>query len=381
MNAILRPHLLCVDDEKQILEGLTLTLRRRYEVAVATSGAQGLEILEQDPSIAVVMSDMRMPGMDGATFLSLARKARPQAVRLLLTGHAELEAAISAVNEGQIFRFLSKPCPAPALMAAVDAAAEQHRLITAEKVLLEQTLQGCIKTLTDMLAIANPIAFGRANRIKQCVTDLAAQLNLAERWQVELAAMFSQLGCITLPLETVEKLYHGAHLTDVEAAMVARIPAVTEQLLSNIPRLETVRAILLGAAGPPRPAKAGLEDLGAQLLRAAIDFDLLEARGEPANLAIDTLRTKTGHYTAPVLDALAAVRGRVRAHDVQDVPLAVLKPGMVIAEDVMMTNGGLLVARGFEITPGLLARLKNYPPGAVLEPVRVRTQAPRGECR
>lgn len=371
-----RVHMLCVDDEKNILDALSLNLRRRYDVAVATSGAQGLELLAADPTIAVVMSDMRMPGMDGATFLSLARQQRPDTVRLLLTGQAEIDAAISAVNDGQIFRFLSKPCPAPTVLAAVDAAAEQYRLVTSEKVLLEQTLQGCIKTLTDMLAIANPVGFGRANRIKMTVIALAAHLELKERWQVEVAAMFSQLGCITLPTETVEKLYHGASLTEAELTMVAKVPAVTEQLLANIPRLEAVRAILAIAARPPMPPKPGaapsVEELGAQLLRVATDFDSLESKGDGAILAIDTMRGRASHYSPQVLDALVAIRGRPVRDDVRELPLSMLKPGMIIVEDVKMTNGALLVARGFDITPGLIARLQNYKPGTVVEPVRVK---------
>lgn len=370
MNAVARPHLLCVDDEQKVLDGLTLNLRRRYDVQVATSGKAGLAILEADPNIAVVVSDMRMPGMDGAQFLSLARQTRPQAVRMLLTGQAEMDSAINAVNHGQIFRFLSKPCPAPDLLAAVDAAAEQYRLVTAEKVLLEQTLQGCIKTLTDMLAITSPIAFGRANRIKQCVSDLAAHLNMPVRWPVELAAMFSQLGCITLPVETVERLYHGAPLSEGEATMVAKIPAITESLLGNIPRLEPVRAILSAVAKPPGP-----EEMGAQVLRLATEFDQLESRKLAPTVAIDTIRQRSVHYAPAVIDALAAVRGPVRGDGVVEVPLLLLKQGMVIAEDVMMANGALLVARGFEMTPGLLARLKNYQSGQVVEPVRVKASS------
>src|SRR5689334_10150530 len=100
--------ILCVDDERSLLDGLTLTLGRRYDVETATSGAQALELLERDPNRAVIMSDMRMPGMDGATFLAKARGMVPEAVRVLLTGQAEIETAIAAVNEGQVFRFLTK---------------------------------------------------------------------------------------------------------------------------------------------------------------------------------------------------------------------------------------------------------------------------------
>jgi response regulator RpfG family c-di-GMP phosphodiesterase len=150
-------------------------------------------MLAREPAVAVIMSDMRMPGMDGATFLARARQVAPDAVRMLLTGQADVDAAAAAINEGQIFRFLTKPCPPPMLLAAFASAVEQHELITAERVLLEQTLHGSIKTLTDVLALVSPTSFGRATRIKQLVSDLAERLAIRERWQVEVAAMYRSL--------------------------------------------------------------------------------------------------------------------------------------------------------------------------------------------
>ncbi|HYU15650.1 MAG TPA: response regulator, partial [Candidatus Acidoferrum sp.] len=128
-----RPRILCVDDEPNVLEGLSLHLRRRHEVWTATSGADALALLARDGPPEVIISDMRMPGMDGAVFLSKARQLYPETVRLLLTGQTDLMSAVSAVNQGQIFRFLSKPCPAPFMVQAVTAAVEQHRLIQAER--------------------------------------------------------------------------------------------------------------------------------------------------------------------------------------------------------------------------------------------------------
>src|SRR4029077_12934308 len=128
----------------------------------------------------------------------------PEVVRILLTGYADVDAATLAVNEGQIFRFLVKPCPSRQLLAAVDAAAEQHQLLTSQRVLLEQTLHGSIKSLTDLLALTSPLAFRRATRITQHVVAPSEKLVVPDRWQVEVAAMLPQLGLITLPAETVE---------------------------------------------------------------------------------------------------------------------------------------------------------------------------------
>jgi hypothetical protein len=327
----------------------------------------------------VVMSDMRMPGMDGAAFLARARQVQPDAVRLLLTGQADMTSAIAAINEGQIFRFLTKPCPPPTILAAIDAAAELNRLMLSERVLLEQTLHGSIKALTEILAVTNPVSFGRATRIKQIVTELGTKLQIPDRWQLEVAAMLSQLGTIVLPSETVEKLYAGQALDAEEQKMVARAPAMTEQLVRNIPRLETVAEVLAAHLKPRRGADALGNDphkvrveLMAQCLRAAFDFDAHDSQGHTAALALETMRPRLDRYEPRVVEALAEVRaGQGPREGVRDVFIAVLCVGMVFVDDVKTTSGTLLVARGFEVTPGFLERVRNLKPGTVKEPLRV----------
>lgn len=383
-----RAKVLCVDDEQNVLEGLTLNLRRRFDATTALGGPAALEAIQRDGAPAVVVSDMRMPGMNGATFLARVRDVAPDTVRILLTGQADIDSAIAAVNEGQIFRFLTKPCPPPDLLAAIAAAVEQHRLITSERVLLEQTLHGCIKTLVDVLALTNPVSFGRATRIKQQVSELAQSIGLTERWQVEVAAMLSQLGYVTLPAEVAEKVHQGHLLTQEEQAMVARAPAVTEQLLGNIPRLEVVRAILSSYAKASRPESISgdgdtkLIALGAQLLRVATDFDALEARGCSSALAVTTMRGREGHYDAKIMDALWALRGDDGDRDeVEELPLGALRVGMVLADDVKMVAGTLLVARGFVITESFIERLRNYRLGSIRQPVLVVAPASRAKNR
>jgi response regulator RpfG family c-di-GMP phosphodiesterase len=379
MSTVDRVHVLCVDDEPNVLEGISLHLRRRFEVATATSGSAALEHLKRDGSTAVVLSDMRMPGMDGATFLSHARLLAPDTVRILLTGQTDLNTAVAAVNDGQIFRFLTKPCAPATLLSAVDAAAELNRLTVSERVLLNQTLHGSIKAMTEVLALTNPVAFGRATRVKQHVSALADKLGLLERWQVEVAAMLSQIGSIALPAETVEHLYYGQALTEDETAMVARMPVVVEQLLGHIPRLETVRTILAqrdkpfwqfeGAGADP---ESRLTTRGAQMLAVACDFDELEARGNSASLALDTLRGRKGRYDPAVLDAMVALRGgKTERSEIRELPISAVHVGMVFVDDVTLRNGTLVVGRGFEITASFIERIRNFAPGSVKEPVRV----------
>jgi response regulator RpfG family c-di-GMP phosphodiesterase len=367
---------LCVDDEPQVLEGLSVQLRRGYEVHTATSGDQGLETIEKSGPFAVVLSDMRMPRMDGATFLRNVREVSPDSTRMLLTGQTDMKAAIAAVNEGQIFRFLTKPCPPEQLRLSFEAAAKQYRLVTAERVLLEQTLHGSIKTLTEVLAMTNPFAFGRASRIRQLVHELAVELGLADRWQVEVAAMLSQLGSITVPETVIEKHFCGEGLSEKEQAMIARAPAVAEALLANIPRLEGVREIL---AEQNTPFKGEKEiPIGARILRIAVDFDNLEARGSSVQLALDTMCGRKDTYDQEILRQFLRIKKAVKGRQVQEIPLRAVRVGMVFAEDVRSKTGMLLVARGYEVSPSFVERARNHWEGTVREPLRILVETEKG---
>jgi len=379
-HAPARPRVLFVDDEPAVLDALAVNLRRSFEVVTATSGAAGLEYLRAQSDFAVVVSDMRMPKMDGATFLALALDASPDTTRILLTGQADLEAAIKVVNHGQVFRFLTKPCPRDTLRTAIDSAVLQHLLITGERVLLEQTLRGSIKMLVDVLAIASPAAFGRAHQIKTRVVQLAALLGVLDSWQLEVAALASQLGYIVLPHELCDKLERRAKLTAEEQRMVVRAPDVTEQLLANIPRLEAVRAMLaLHSRPPPRNLAADpttqLIELGAHLLRVAIDLEALEPMcSDPTRSPFAELGAQTELYDAEVLaavDQLYGERASAPRFQIETFAAAHLQVGMVLAEGVRLTNGALLVARGFEVTASFLERLRNFPPGVFMDQFRI----------
>lgn len=103
--------ILCVDDDSNILQGYKRALRRDFDIFIAEGGLEALSIIEKEGPFAVVVSDMRMPVMDGVQFLSRVRDIAPETVRMMLTGNADQQTAIIAVNEGNIFRFLTKPCP------------------------------------------------------------------------------------------------------------------------------------------------------------------------------------------------------------------------------------------------------------------------------
>lgn len=380
MDKLDRPRILCVDDEPHVLDGLARVLRHDFVVVSAAGGVVGLESIASEGPFAVIVSDMRMPGMDGATFLRQARERVPDTTRILLTGHADQDAAINAVNEGSVFRFLTKPCPANVLIAALKAGAEQYRLVNSERVLLERTLLGSIKALTDILAIVNPTAFGRAQRVRGHVVELATRHDVPNRWQIEAAASLSEIGSITLPPDLADKLYHGQNLTPDEEALVARGPIVAKEILGDIPRLDPVIDIIAyqnkhfdGGGTPRDDVRGGAIPWGSRALRVVLDFDALEARGLSVTGAIDVLRQRTGWYDPDILESFAFSRGvRAPDSDVREIRLREVRPGMTFAEDVKTRAGTLLIARGQDVTPGLAERLRLLPPQVtVVEPIRV----------
>ncbi len=125
-------HVLCVDDEPRLVQGLRLHLEPHYRVSIATSGAAALELIGQDAP-AVIVSDLRMPKMDGTELLGQARERAPATVRLLLTGQADLDSVIAAVNHARVFRLLVKPCRPAVLLEALEAACREHRRLIDER--------------------------------------------------------------------------------------------------------------------------------------------------------------------------------------------------------------------------------------------------------
>lgn len=380
-----RPRILCVDDEQNVLEGLTRTLRGLYSVEIAVGGEQGIEKLKSSGPFAAVTSDLRMPKMSGVEFLSFAKSIAPDTVRVLLTGYGDMQAAIGAVNDGNIFRFLTKPCPTDVLVKALTACVQQYSLVTSERILLEQTLRGSIKTLTEILALTNPSAFGRATRVQQSVCEIMTHFGIPERWPVEVAAMLSQIGFVTLPPATQEKVYKGEALSANELAMVERVPHVVEQLLANIPRLEPVREILRVCTRQYEPAKKPADGIsataipwGARALRIALDFDVLESELSGTGSAFDVLRSRTGSYDHAILEAFAEMKGsRKQEVVVLELALGEIVAGMFFAEDVKSSKGLLLIARGQEVTHGLVERVRNFSSElGIREPIRMILPAP-----
>jgi len=375
------PRVLFVDDEPNVLIGVTRALRGRFDVVVSTSGDDALQQMTAE-AFDVVVSDMRMPVMDGASFLAHAKRLAPDTVRLMMSGHSDLDASIRAINQGHIFQFLVKPVTRDALVASLEAAAEQHRLVIAERELLERTLTGAVDALSEGLALTSPLAFGRSRRLKHLVTALADELKLPKKWPLEVAAMLSQLGAATLPPDIVQRWYANEPLSTVEREMVSRVSAISCQQLRHIPRLEPVLELIpiIDRAEP----SGNIASLEARILEVASALELALFRGQSLEEALRAMMS-TARYDHSVLAACHRLKALLFGQGPRwSVPVSQVHAGMVLADDVRAKSGALLISRGHAVSEGLVVCLRNFAATVgVREPILVIAQdeanAPREE--
>jgi CheY-like chemotaxis protein len=370
------PRVLMVDDEPLALSGFRRTLARSFDLTVAEGGAAGLAAIAAGPEFAVIVTDMRMPVMDGIGFITAARavvKAR-NASYMMLTGNADQQTATDAVNRGHIFRFLNKPCETEALSAALAAGVRQHELVVAERVLLQDTVTGSIRVLTDALEMVNPGLFQYQADVKLLMAEVCGALGLERDWQLSLAASLCLIGLVAVGGRS------DAGPGSLDEATLAEVAAIGGRLLRHIPRLAPIAGMIRRQREPgwlpialaalvPRP---DAEQVGAQLLRYCVDL-AREKRGNgpggdgvslPRSVAIDRLST-SGLYDPRLTTALTKGRGAaaIAAAAVRFVrraiPVAELAEGMVPENDVLTTDGALLLPAGLPVSELAAARLRN----------------------
>jgi FixJ family two-component response regulator len=359
--------ILMVDDEEGVLLGYQRMFRNEFQIETATGGVAALAALEAIGPYAVVVSDMRMPGMDGVKLLTKVKLLAPDTVRVMLTGDDDVHSAVSAVNEGSIFRFLTKPCNKDTLGKALTAGLMQYRLLTAEKDLLENTLQSSIQVLTEVLSLVNPAAFGRALRIRRYIHHVATRMALASPWRFEVAAMMSQLGCVTLHPETIEASYAGRPLPPDEQARFDAHPGVARDLLAKIPRMEPI-AWMIGHQNDPVAKGDAIPNadmaelrLGANLLRAILTFDDLVTKGLSQSDAASRLSRENVDSDPRIFQALAELGGDIDHAEVRSCDIDELVPSDMVLQEELRTKGGLLlVSKGQEVTSTLILKLKNF---------------------
>ena len=360
--------ILFVDDDENILAGYKRNLRLKYFVRTVSDPADALIILSKEDSFDVVVSDFKMPGMDGITFLSKAKEIAPDSVRIILTGFADITNAISAVNEGNVFRFLTKPISHDALLKAIGAGIEQYRLINSERELLNKTLKGSIKVLIDILSAVNPAAFSHASSVSKLARKVAERMRMDAAWEIELAALLSQVGLVTVPQELIEKKMAGHYLTGEENQIFSSHAEVGSGFLKNIPRLEDVSEAIAYQLKRYDEIKDELSKNEktkntlrlSEIIKVCSDFNAYIESGGLDSAVIQMMARDTGHYDPEVLTALEAeYTGLDKKFALKNLPLNELTTGMIIAQDIYDSNNLIFLRKGMEMTDVLKQRLYN----------------------
>ncbi len=382
MSEATTARILCVDDEPRVLDGMRRTLGMDFDVVTAEGGAQALALLIRKERFALTISDMRMPGMDGAAYLERASQLAPEMIRILLTGQADMTAATRAINYGRIFRFLTKPCEPDALRRAVEDALEQHRLVQAERELLQKTVYGCVKVLTELLSLVNPLAFARACRVNRLAQHVGKELNLADLWQLDLAVMLAHLGYVGIAPELLERHYGGAPVDATEAQLLNSAPRTAQGLLAGIPRLETVLEMIERLASPvPRLAdvdraqREGRMLWATHIILAAERADQLSRKQPLAKVVAEQLG-KEG-FDPRVVDSFLRAEFESAQNRVEAKLFAArLEVGMFLVQDARSAAGVLVARGGTEVTATVLTLLRRMAErNNLVEPLTVSVKA------
>ncbi len=364
--------ILCVDDDPNILEACQRNFRKRFSIDTALGGKPALALMESNGPYAVIVADMQMPGMNGVEFLTQAQRKAPDTVRIMLTGNADQKTAVDAVNKGHVYQFLNKPCPPEMFGMALGNGVRQYQLITAERELLEKTLNGAINMLTNVLSSADPVSFGCGEVLRDYMRTFARALNISQTWDLESAAMLSPIGYVTIPPDVNQKVRWGQELSKTEKVMLTRVPEVGAKLLTNIPRLESVAKMVLyqnknyDGSGFPVDSVVGDDiPLGSRILKVLSDLAQLERTAVSRAKALGIMQGRVGCYDPRVLDAAfvcfdvyLATATSAKASS-RAVSLEELEPGMNLSADVRTNDDSLIVRAGTSVSQMILERLRN----------------------
>ena len=369
-----RLRVLLVDDDERLLKAAQRLLRKELDMDVAVGAVEALECLANNPPYAVIVSDQSMPDVDGTTLLANVAERWPHTVRIMLTGNNNLETAVKAVNTGQVFRFIGKPCQPEDLLEAIEAAGEQHKLMEAEKQLLERTLMGSVKMLTDILALSRPDFYKRSQKLQHLAKLLAPKLGLKYPWQLTLAASLCQLGIVALPENVAARASTPSKLTPEEQEQVLQAPQAAADLIRNIPKLEAVADAVLysrkqfDGTGFPFDDRQGksLPAL-ARILSVLIDLvELTENKHLSQDAALELMMGHEGRHDPELLAGIAKILPLVRTDREEatlertSVSVASLKEGDVVAEDIHAQDGKLMLAAGSTLTKTTIQRLFTF---------------------
>lgn len=378
--------ILIVDDEPLLLELYASQLGGDFAITTATSSEAALQVLSDRDAYTMIIADMHMPGMSGIEFLRLAHERSPRSVRIMVTADNDQGVAVDAVNRGSVFRFINKPCSADQLADAIRAGLEEHRLRCAETQMLASTVAGSINLMGEVLSLVSPVAFGKANRAARIVEEICRRLDVDDAWELTMAAMLSQLGCISLPDALIPRVVRGERLTAADAELWRSHPRLGHDLISKIPRLERVADIVLlqqseyCAASRVHVGECHTVEWRAGCLRAALDFDTrMEQQVAPLD-ALEQLRASKSSWPTAVLDVLEDVVLESSRHTSRLVTINELRAGMILDENLVDVGGRVLLTKGQQIAEWLITRLQRLGlVDSIRQPIRIIDTVPQME--
>ncbi|MBF0371039.1 MAG: response regulator [Magnetococcales bacterium] len=352
--------LLLVDDTPAHIDVLVANLGQEYRLLIARDGLSALKIVTHGSSLPdLILLDVRMPEMDGYEVcrqLKQMEKIREVPV-IFVTAEAEIEDEAKGFAAGGV-DYITKPVSPPILKARVKTHLALLDARQSVQKLLQETLAGTIHLLTEVLALANPVAFRRTSRIKRLVRHMAKGIDRVDSWQFELAAGLSQLGCITLPGATLKRIFGEGNVSKKELDRFAAHPGIGSRLLERIPRLEKV-AQMIAEQNEPRPGpfwddpkerNAGV--LGSQLIKMAFDFERQRTKGVPPEEIIQKMGRKPDLFD-PALVKILASHPDFQSNE-RRVTLKELTTDMIIIQDVLSQSGEKILLKGTEVTPPIL---------------------------
>ncbi|MBN1501207.1 MAG: response regulator [Spirochaetes bacterium] len=359
-----------VDDDKNLLNSIIRQLRGKYELFTTEFPAEGLEYLKKRKDTALIISDYKMPVMNGAEFLRKSAEISPDSIRMMLTGQADMDAIVEIINEGNIFRFLTKPCSPDLFVKNIDDALRQYQLVMSEKDLLSKTLSGSIQVMMDIMVLAKPQVFAKSLRIKNYVGKMLSMIQTPNKWQIEIAAVMSQIGCITIPDEILQKSYKNLPLEPEDRALLMLYTKTSSDIICKIPRLEPVAQIVKyqekfydGEGIPNDNIKGNSLPLGSRIIKIATDYDSLLNQNVSHEDAISKMISRTGKYDESILKILNTVISQntaKRKYIVKEVSVNELTNDMHLSREITTSSGIVLGSSKQLLSQPLIQTLKNY---------------------
>lgn len=357
--------ILLVDDDYDIISAYKRNLRKDFIVKVATSGYEALQILKEEDEFAAIVTDYKMQKMNGIELLENVWKINPDTIRIIITGHADLQTAIDSVNKGNIFRFLTKPIPSLEFINILKEAIEIFRLKKSEKELLNDTFKGVINVFIDLMQQVHPEAFNHIRRIRALGRDIADDLAYVSDWEYEISLLLSKIGFIMIPPDIVAKYFSSEKLDENDNKMLSPYPELGFTILNKIPRLENISKIIKYQNINYDGSNSGEDQISSEnlpfasrVLKAVNDFDKYNLLLNDNQESLFKLQENSKHYDPKILASLSFVAiNKKTQNPVVSIGFRELKIGMILIRDVKDIKGNLLLSKGTELTDMLLMRL------------------------